>query len=135
MSDFGSSIIRINTLLSPEERKKATVSIYLLNLQSPMLMLIRSAWNNYLIKHTLNIDMDYEKNFRSSAVRSGPIQRIPKYREKMELLFNALKRDLLNPENSMEDIFSLLTELKLPPRKTSRSRNCSGKMQTCFYSW
>lgn len=117
MSDFGSSIIRINTLLSPEERKKATVSIYLLNLQSPMLMLIRSAWNNYLIKHTLNIDMDYEKNFRSSAVRSGPIQRIPKYREKMELLFNALKRDLLNPENSMEDIFSLLTELKTATEK------------------
>lgn len=112
MSDFGSSIIRINTLLSPEERKKATVSIYLLNLQSPMLMLIRSAWNNYLIKHTLNIDMDYEKNFRSSAVRSGPIQR-----EKMELLFNALKRDLLNPENSMEDIFSLLTELKTATEK------------------
>lgn len=112
MSDFGSSIIRINTLLSPEERKKATVSIYLLNLQSPMLMLIRSAWNNYLIKHTLNIDMDYEKNFRSSAVRSGPIQR-----EKMELLFNALKRDLLKPENSMEDIFSLLTELKTATEK------------------
>lgn len=52
VSDFGSSIIRINTLLSPEERKKATVSIYLLNLQSPMLMLIRSAWNNYLIVST-----------------------------------------------------------------------------------
>uniref|UniRef100_K1QY65 Uncharacterized protein C12orf56-like protein n=1 Tax=Magallana gigas TaxID=29159 RepID=K1QY65_MAGGI len=63
-------------------------------------------------KHTLNIDMDYEKNFRSSAVRSGPIQR-----EKMELLFNALKRDLLNPENSMEDIFSLLTELKTATEK------------------
>lgn len=112
VSDFGSSIIRINTLLSPEERKKATVSIYLLNLQSPMLMLIRSAWNNYLIKHTLNIDMDYEKSFKSSAVRSGPIQR-----EKMEVLFNALKRDLLNSENSMEDIFSLLTELKTATEK------------------
>ncbi|XP_022300277.2 uncharacterized protein C12orf56-like isoform X6 [Crassostrea virginica] len=123
LSDFGSSIIRINTALSPEERKKTTVSIYLLNLQSPMLMLIRSAWNNYLIKHTLNIDVDYERNFKSSAVRSGPIQRIPKYRkkshnrEKMEVLFNALKRDLLNPENTMEDIFSLLTELKTATEK------------------
>nr|XP_022300276.1 uncharacterized protein C12orf56-like isoform X4 [Crassostrea virginica] len=112
LSDFGSSIIRINTALSPEERKKTTVSIYLLNLQSPMLMLIRSAWNNYLIKHTLNIDVDYERNFKSSAVRSGPIQR-----EKMEVLFNALKRDLLNPENTMEDIFSLLTELKTATEK------------------
>ncbi|XP_056001470.1 uncharacterized protein C12orf56 homolog isoform X6 [Ostrea edulis] len=112
VSDFGSSIIRINTLLSPEERKKTTVSIYLLNLQSPMLMLIRSAWNNYLIKHTLNIDIELDKSFKSSAVRSGPIQR-----EKMEVLFNALKRDLLSPENSMEDTFSLLNELKTATEK------------------
>ncbi|XP_061178935.1 uncharacterized protein C12orf56-like isoform X2 [Saccostrea echinata] len=112
VSDFGSSIIRVNTLLAPEERKKTSVSIYLLNLQSPMLMLIRSAWNNYLIKHTLNIDLDYEKSFKSSAIRSGPVQR-----EKMEGLFNALKRDLLNPDNTMEDTFSLLTELKTATEK------------------
>ncbi|XP_062620239.1 uncharacterized protein C12orf56-like isoform X2 [Saccostrea cucullata] len=112
VSDFGSSIIRVNTLLAPEERKKTSVSIYLLNLQSPMLMLIRSAWNNYLIKHTLNIDLDYEKSFKSGAIRSGPVQR-----EKMEGLFNALKRDLLNPDNTMEDTFSLLTELKTATEK------------------
>ncbi|XP_048740805.2 uncharacterized protein C12orf56 homolog isoform X5 [Ostrea edulis] len=118
VSDFGSSIIRINTLLSPEERKKTTVSIYLLNLQSPMLMLIRSAWNNYLIKHTLNIDIELDKSFKSSAVRSGPIQsRKSVKREKMEVLFNALKRDLLSPENSMEDTFSLLNELKTATEK------------------
>lgn len=35
----------------------------------------------------------------------------------MEVLFNALKRDLLNPENTMEDIFSLLTELKTATEK------------------
>lgn len=67
MSDFGSSIIRINTLLSPEERKKATVSIYLLNLQSPMLMLIRSAWNNYLIVSTQKL---YLKTMYSKVIIS-----------------------------------------------------------------
>ncbi|XP_062620240.1 uncharacterized protein C12orf56-like isoform X3 [Saccostrea cucullata] len=118
VSDFGSSIIRVNTLLAPEERKKTSVSIYLLNLQSPMLMLIRSAWNNYLIKHTLNIDLDYEKSFKSGAIRSGPVQRRSSLkREKMEGLFNALKRDLLNPDNTMEDTFSLLTELKTATEK------------------
>jgi hypothetical protein len=35
----------------------------------------------------------------------------------MEVLFNALKRDLLSPENSMEETFSLLTELKTATEK------------------
>lgn len=73
VSDFGSSIIRINTLLSPEERKKATVSIYLLNLQSPMLMLIRSAWNNYLIVSTQKLHQDnvLKSNFLANTVKNG----------------------------------------------------------------
>ncbi|XP_052061906.1 uncharacterized protein C12orf56-like isoform X1 [Mytilus californianus] len=108
-SDLGSSV---NGLLlgteSPGERRKMVLNIYLLNLHSPMLMLIRSAWSNYLIRCTLMLYPDYEKAFRSSIVRGQQIQR-----EKMEALFNQLKRELLNPENTMEDSFNLLNELRV----------------------
>ncbi|VDI73858.1 uncharacterized protein C12orf56-like isoform X2 [Mytilus galloprovincialis] len=108
-SDLGSSV---NGLLlgtdNPGERRKMVLNIYLLNLHSPMLMLIRSAWSNYLIRCTLMLDPDYEKAFRSSIVRGQQIQR-----EKMEALFNQLKRELLNLENTMEDSFNLLNELRV----------------------
>lgn len=108
-SDLGSSV---NGLLlgteNPGERRKMVLNIYLLNLHSPMLMLIRSAWSNYLIRCTLMLYPDYEKAFRSSIVRGQQIQR-----EKMEALFNQLKRELLNPENTMEDSFNLLNELRV----------------------
>lgn len=35
------------------------------------------------------------------------------FREKMEALFNQLKRELLNLENTMEDSFNLLNELRV----------------------
>ncbi|XP_063445263.1 uncharacterized protein C12orf56-like isoform X2 [Mytilus trossulus] len=108
-SDLGSSVTGL--LLgteNPGERRKMVLNIYLLNLHSPMLMLIRSAWSNYLIRCTLMLNPDYEKAFRSSIVRGQQIQR-----EKMEALFNQLKRELLNPENTMEDSFNLLNELRL----------------------
>jgi predicted component of type VI protein secretion system len=35
------------------------------------------------------------------------------FREKMEALFNQLKRELLSPDNTMEDSFNLLNELRI----------------------
>lgn len=115
-SDLTSSINGLSTLgtdsFTSGERRKVVLNIYLLNLHSPMLMLIRSAWSNYLIRCTLMLDVDYEKAFRSSIVRGQQIQR-----EKMEALFNQLKRELLNPDNTMEDSFNLLNELRVATEK------------------
>ncbi|KAK3101590.1 hypothetical protein FSP39_004688 [Pinctada imbricata] len=105
MSDYGGSVNGLSMLgvEGVSERRKVVLNIYLLNIHSPMLMLIRSAWSNYLIRCTLNIDTVSKSN----VIRSGQIQR-----ERMEMLFNQLKRELLNPANGLEDNFTLLVELR-----------------------
>lgn len=69
----------------------------------------------FTLKHKLIVNLDRRFDFQVHVVYSYLCG--VHCREKMELLFNALKRDLLNPENSMEDIFSLLTELKTAAEK------------------
>ena len=58
-SDLTGSTNGLSTLgtdnSSGGERRKIVLNIYLLNLHSPMLMLIRSAWSNYLIVSKLKL--------------------------------------------------------------------------------
>ncbi|OWF37764.1 uncharacterized protein C12orf56-like isoform X2 [Mizuhopecten yessoensis] len=108
-SDLGGSVNGLSAVgVEIPEKRKTILNIYLLNLHSPMLMLIRSAWSNYLIRLTMMLDPEYEKVFKSSVVRGSHNQR-----EKMEMLFSQLKRELLNQENTMEDTFNLLNELRV----------------------
>ncbi|CAG2201540.1 unnamed protein product [Mytilus edulis] len=93
---------------TPALEGEATRSMSLLGINQSTSDLGESAWSNYLIRCTLMLDPDYEKAFRSSIVRGQQIQR-----EKMEALFNQLKRELLNLENTMEDSFNLLNELRV----------------------
>ncbi|XP_033746141.1 uncharacterized protein C12orf56 homolog isoform X2 [Pecten maximus] len=115
-SDLGGSVNGLSAVgLEIPEKRKTILNIYLLNLHSPMLMLIRSAWSNYLIRLTMMQDSEYEKVFKSSVVRGPHNQRSErkKKREKMEMLFSQLKRELLNQENTMEETFNLLNELRV----------------------
>ncbi|XP_033746144.1 uncharacterized protein C12orf56-like isoform X5 [Pecten maximus] len=117
-SDLGGSVNGLSAVgLEIPEKRKTILNIYLLNLHSPMLMLIRSAWSNYLIRLTMMQDSEYEKVFKSSVVRGPHNQRlstsVTSYREKMEMLFSQLKRELLNQENTMEETFNLLNELRV----------------------
>ncbi|XP_069100959.1 uncharacterized protein C12orf56-like [Argopecten irradians] len=117
-SDLGGSVNGLSAVgVEIPEKRKTVLNIYLLNLHSPMLMLIRSAWSNYLIRLTMMQDSEYEKVFKSSVVRGPHNQRlstsVTSYREKMEMLFSQLKRELLNQENTMEETFNLLNELRV----------------------
>ncbi|XP_064605292.1 uncharacterized protein C12orf56 homolog isoform X2 [Liolophura sinensis] len=99
--DFHSSLIS-------GDKRIAVLNIYLLSLSSPMLMLIRSAWNNFMIRATLMMDAEFEKNAKAGAVRATYNQV-----EKMEVLFIQLKRELFRPDNSLEDIYDLSNELRI----------------------
>ncbi|KAL3851829.1 hypothetical protein ACJMK2_015534 [Sinanodonta woodiana] len=115
-SDMGGSVTG-RSLLGVDgvpEKKKTVLNIYLLNNVSPMLMLIRSAWSNYLIRATLQFSQDYQATARSDIVFPKNSQN---QREKMELLFQQLKRELLNPSNTMEKTFELLNELRTATEK------------------
>ncbi|XP_046339786.1 uncharacterized protein C12orf56-like isoform X1 [Haliotis rufescens] len=118
-SDLGDSMTGLNLVGSEgglTEKRRTLLHVYLLNLTSPMLMLIRSAWNNYLIRCTLLIDPEMEKVAMSTAIR-GPQGKRLVNREKTELLFNQLKRELFNAANTMEELYSLLIELKAATEK------------------
>ncbi|KAK3604342.1 hypothetical protein CHS0354_000339 [Potamilus streckersoni] len=115
-SDMGGSVTG-RSLLGVEgvpEKKRTVLNIYLLNNVSPMLMLIRSAWSNYLIRATLQFSNDYLATARSDIVFPKSSQN---QREKMELLFQQLKRELLIPSNTMEKTFELLNELRTATEK------------------
>ena len=51
MSDFGGSVNGLSMLGidGPIEKRRVVLNLYLLSNVSPMLMLIRSAWSNYLL--------------------------------------------------------------------------------------
>ncbi|XP_074644696.1 uncharacterized protein C12orf56-like isoform X2 [Tubulanus polymorphus] len=82
--------------------------LYMLNRNSPILNFTRSAWNNYIIRATLMHDEEFAEKeaFKSTAQV-----------EKLDLLFVQLKQEILNPENKMEDVFSLVNELKMAMEK------------------
>lgn len=51
MSDFGGSVNRLSVLGTEgiAEKRRTSLNLYLLSSVSPMLMLIRSAWSNWLL--------------------------------------------------------------------------------------
>ena len=51
VSDFGGSVNGLSMLGidGPIEKRRVVLNLYLLSNVSPMLMLIRSAWSNYLL--------------------------------------------------------------------------------------
>ncbi|KAL5014777.1 hypothetical protein ScPMuIL_009047 [Solemya velum] len=111
-------------------KRKAVIHIYLLNSFSPMLMMIRSAWNNYLIRATLQIDSGDLISARSYSIRGSVTTR--ESREKREQLFNQLKRELFNPANSMDETFRLLNELKIGTEKNFNLRKLFWKNSDMF---
>ncbi|WAR25201.1 CL056-like protein [Mya arenaria] len=112
MSDYGGSMQRLS-LLGMEgiaEKRRAVLNLYLLSSQSPMLMLIRSAWCNCLISATLMLNPEMLETPKGSVLQTSQ-------RGRQEMLFQELKRDLLKPDNDIEDLFYLLNELKLATEK------------------
>ncbi|XP_041379552.1 uncharacterized protein C12orf56-like [Gigantopelta aegis] len=109
MSDLGDSINNLNMLSASGrmEKRPTQLHIYLLNPTSPMHMLIKSAWNNFLIRSTLMLNPEFKQ-----ACLSPSIHGTQTLREKAEYLFNQLKREILDPSNTMEETFASLTELK-----------------------
>ncbi|XP_076448526.1 uncharacterized protein C12orf56-like [Babylonia areolata] len=89
------------------EQRQTVLHIYLLNSSSPILMLLRGAWNNYLIRATLSLDPSEESLDGSTILLSSKHQR-----EKCELLFNQLKQQLFDPGNSIVTYFQLFTDLQ-----------------------
>ncbi|KAK7490608.1 hypothetical protein BaRGS_00018211 [Batillaria attramentaria] len=106
--DLSGSVTGLHTLSVEGGQERQTVlHIYLLNSSSPMIMLIRGAWKNYLIRSTLALDPLLEPLQTNTALWGSKNQR-----EKCEFLFNQLKQQLFDPSNSMEVFYQLFTDLK-----------------------
>ncbi|CAH1785043.1 unnamed protein product [Owenia fusiformis] len=93
---------------SPVETKECVLHLYVISTSSHLLMFIKSAWNNYLIRGTLELDDDFVHTPGSISPRGGTTPN-----EKLDLLFSQLKRELLEAANGLEDVFNLINELKL----------------------
>ncbi|XP_076469711.1 uncharacterized protein C12orf56-like [Babylonia areolata] len=122
-SDVNGSTAALHSLTVDEggggEQRQTVLHIYLLSSSSPMIMLMRGAWSNYLIRATLALDPAEDASLDAgSVVLSNKNQRHDSSsREKCELLFNQLKQQLFEPSNSMEDYFQLFTDLKRATQK------------------
>ncbi|XP_060581640.1 uncharacterized protein C12orf56-like [Ruditapes philippinarum] len=128
MSDFGGSTNRLS-LVGAEgipEKRRAVLNLYLLSSVSPMLMLIRSAWSNCLLSSTLMLNPECLETPKGSILRASQ-------RGKQEQLFNELKRDLMKPDNEMDDLYYLLNELKLATEKNFSLKRLFWKTADLFH--
>ncbi len=93
-----------------------SLHLYILKYSSPVLMLMRAAWNNYLIRGTLQLDEEYQE--KTSSLYSPRSTN-----EKLSMLFVQLKGELLDPLNSMEVNFALLHELKVATERNTQLKH------------
>ncbi|XP_012943380.1 uncharacterized protein C12orf56 [Aplysia californica] len=92
------------------ERRKCVLNIYLLNLTSPFLMLLKSAWSNYVIRSTLALEPEHiEITTLPDAMSVQSSEQT--WRDKIERRYNKMKRDLFQPGQGLETQFSLVDEL------------------------
>ncbi|KAF6041285.1 C12orf56 [Bugula neritina] len=100
--------------------KKMTLHLYMLVPDSKMLVLIRSAVNNFLIRSTLYIDSEeltqdgalYLQKGKHSSDMGGKTLSV-----KIDMLFSTLTKELMDPGNTMEQTFELVQELKTATEK------------------
>ncbi|KAK7101400.1 uncharacterized protein C12orf56-like [Littorina saxatilis] len=113
-SELSGSVNGLNMLAvdSNSDQRQTILHIYLLNSSSPMIMLMRGAWNNYLIRATLSLDPGEGVLETSSVLPPSKNQR-----EKCEVLFNQLKQQLFDPSNSMADYYQLIADLRRATEK------------------
>ncbi|XP_013379999.1 uncharacterized protein C12orf56 isoform X2 [Lingula anatina] len=108
-----------------DEAREAELHIYILNLHSPMLMLIKSAWENHKMRGTFLLDENYSLKTMPSPRRSAMDS------EKLVLLFGQLKRELFSA-NSMEEVFRLMQELKTATEKNMALKKFFWKSSDLF---
>ncbi|GFO21228.1 hypothetical protein PoB_004773300 [Plakobranchus ocellatus] len=94
------------------ERRKCVLNLYILNLTSPLLMFIRSAWNNFIIRSTLALEPEQISISTVTEILSA------KNREKLERTYSHLKRDLFHPNLSMEEQYVLIDRLHSTTRSS-----------------
>ncbi|CAL1536975.1 unnamed protein product [Lymnaea stagnalis] len=108
-SDLGSSVSfhGLNSLSVDglHERRKCVLNIYILNLTSHLILLIRSAWNNYIIKSTLALEPE---TFEFST---DPKVLCAFKKDQVERDYIHLKRDLFKTDLSIEEKFTLIDQL------------------------
>ncbi|XP_003726460.2 uncharacterized protein C12orf56 [Strongylocentrotus purpuratus] len=88
------------------KQNEEEMHLYIISLSSPMLMHLRSSWNNHIIKTTLLTDQEITERLKPGTGSSkGPS------RAQLERKFAQLKQEILNSGFSMEKLFSLVQEL------------------------
>lgn len=87
-------------------KNEEELHLYIISLSSPMLMHLRTAWNNYIIRSTLLTDPEIaERHKPGTGTSKGPS------RIQLERKFSQMKQEILNSGDSMENLFSLMQEL------------------------
>ncbi|XP_013064810.2 uncharacterized protein C12orf56-like isoform X1 [Biomphalaria glabrata] len=116
-SDMGSSISflglhHLSVDGSLVENRKCVLNIYILNLTSPLLMLIKSAWNNYIIKSTLALEPEVIQVSTDPKVINATKSRSLAWREQVEHDFLQLKRSLFKTNLSVEELFEYIDQFQ-----------------------
>ncbi|XP_070557497.1 uncharacterized protein C12orf56-like isoform X2 [Ptychodera flava] len=91
-------------LFGDADSRNAELHIYILKLTSPFMMHLRSAWNNYIIRATFAQREECPEKY---GVKNN--KKIS--RDQLELLFNQLHHEIMEPSNTMEHVFDKVQEL------------------------
>ncbi|XP_071486660.1 uncharacterized protein C12orf56-like [Diadema antillarum] len=87
-------------------KKDEELHLYIISLSSPLLMHLRSSWNNYIIRSTLMTDQELAERLKPGSGAS----KVPSSLQ-LERKFVQLKQEIINSSDSMENLFSLVQEL------------------------
>ncbi|XP_042191792.1 uncharacterized protein C12orf56 homolog isoform X3 [Callorhinchus milii] len=102
--------------LNPEQDKKRTkfteekeseLHLYVLSMSSPLYLLLKSSWNNYMIQSTLMQDPDYTRRLSLSS-SPGRSQKM----HSLEETFNQLSSELLRGHSTLKQISLIQQELQ-----------------------
>lgn len=128
VSDFGSvqrlSLLNVDGIRG--EKRQAVLNVYLLRKVSPMLMLIRSAWSNYLLYSTLMLNPCTIDTPKGSILKDSQ-------RGKIELQFQELMRHVLKSNDDIDALFQLLNELKMAAMKNFTLKRLFWKNSDLFH--
>ncbi|KAK3743524.1 hypothetical protein RRG08_027392 [Elysia crispata] len=133
-SDLGRSLHGLTSLAVDGfgERRKCVLNLFILNLTSPLLMFIRSAWNNYIIRATLALEPEQFSISTVAEVLSAKNREPQTWREKVERTYSQLRRDLLQHALSMEEQFVLIDRLQSTTRSSPMMKKLFWKSSDVF---
>ncbi|XP_004700863.1 uncharacterized protein C12orf56 homolog isoform X1 [Echinops telfairi] len=110
------------------EKKESELHLYIVSTTSPIFLLLRSSWNNYIIKGTLLQDPLYASGLSSAMGNHKPYRSEEKIKH-----FTQLKSEIVLKDNTLRKMFDLITELKVAAQNNFILKRLFWKASDLFY--